>query len=161
MFGSLKRLFAGSSGESRQKVRRAYIRRDGRGMPVFRDVPLKSPRKIRPQARGDNPPVRPMAAIEAAREKAGLTVYGLATLSDVDETYLRRLLNGQRRNPGRDTLIFLGEALTHFDDSFKRKHLEKVLKNAGLRPLPRKWTPREIEVRYSPRTQIKDDRGWE
>ena len=159
MFGSLRRLFAGSPDKPRQKVRREYIGRDGRGRPVFRDVMLRPRRPIRPQAQ--EPLVRPMAAIEAAREKADLTVYGLAILSDVDETYLRRLLNGQRRNPSRDTLIFLGEALMQFDDSFKRKHLEKVLKNAGLRPLPRKWTPREIEVRYSPRTQIKDDRGWE
>ena len=94
-----------------------------------------------------------MLLVQEARERAGLTVYGLATLSGVDQTYLRRLLGGKRRNPSRDTLISLGEGLTHYDERFKKKDLERILKAAGMLKLPKNWTPRRPRQAYNPRTR--------
>lgn len=99
-------------------------------------------------------PVEPMGIIDEARTRANLTIYGLAKLADIDQTYLRRLVNGQRRSPSRDALVSLGEALMHFDERFKRKDLDQVLKTAGLLKLPKGWQARQPRNSYNPRSRI-------
>ena len=94
-----------------------------------------------------------MRIIEEAWARANLTHYGLAQLSGTDQSYLRRLLNGQRRSPSRDTLMALGEALMHYDPRFKKKDLERVLESAGFMKLPKRWEPEGPRGTYNPRSR--------
>lgn len=94
-----------------------------------------------------------MHIIGKARVRAGLTHYGLCQLAQLDQSYLRRLLNGQRRSPSRDVVIALGEALMYYDPRFTKKHLERVLEVAGLMKLPRGWEPEGPRGTYNPRAR--------
>lgn len=106
------------------------------------------------QRRDITGPVEPMRLIEEARLRADLTVYGLATMARIDQSYLRRLLDGQRRNPGRDTLVSIGESLMHYDERFRKKDLEKVLSVAGMINLPKNWKP-SAPASYNPRSRAR------
>lgn len=98
-------------------------------------------------------PVEPMRILEEARMRANLNHFGLAKLSGTDQSYLRRLLNGQRRSPSRDVLIALGEALMYHDSRFERRDLEKVIEVAGLMKLPKDWEPECPRGTYNPRVR--------
>ena len=64
-------------------------------------------------------------------EKTGLTVYGLAAKSDVDPAYVRRLINGERRNPSRDVVATLGETLLGVSNEVTEQDVGRLLEAAG------------------------------
>ncbi len=63
-------------------------------------------------------------------QKADMSAYMVAKLSGVDETYVRRLINGERRNPGRDVAIALGLGLADRRDISDRD-IERLVRAAG------------------------------
>ena len=72
---------------------------------------------------------------ERCLKKSGLTVYGLATRADVDRTYLRRLITGEKRNPDRDVVASLAETLREYSHAISRRQAVRLLRSAGYAPL--------------------------
>ena len=64
--------------------------------------------------------------------KSGYNSYRLAVEAKVDPGYLWRLLNGERRNPGRDLVSVLGEALLDASSEVTAKDLDRLFKFAGF-----------------------------
>ena len=69
------------------------------------------------------------------RKRSRLSSYGLATLADVDTSYLRRLITGEKRNPGRRVVARLGEALLGHSASVSTKDVDRLMRYAGYLPL--------------------------
>ena len=149
MFRFLSRLTGKSSPKPLRRVRERPTR-----IPRRRERQQGWPSLYEPKDKPPRGPIKPMLMIYEAMERAGLTMYGLSALSGVDQTYLRRLLGGKRSNPSRDTLISFGEGLMHFDERFKKKDLERILKSAGMLKLPKNWIPRRPRHEYNPRTRV-------
>jgi hypothetical protein len=90
------------------------------------------------KSRGGDPrkPVPEVKLLLEMAAKAGLSRYGLAKVSQVDDRYLARLEAGEADNPGREILLRLAMALVHHTSLFKRADVEKVLAAAGEPPSP-------------------------
>ena len=76
--------------------------------------------------------------LEKLRKKCNLTVYGLAALADVDPTYVRRLINGERRNPGRFVVIRLAEAMEEYSSAISSRDVNRLIRYGGHRPLKKR-----------------------
>lgn len=103
----------------------------------------KKPREARPRRNASRkPPEKPLKPVKSIqmviqmRGKAGITYSKLSTISRVDGSYLRRLETGVSRNPSRDTLISLLEALVDYTKLFTAKDVDRVLNVAGFAPAP-------------------------
>ena len=67
-------------------------------------------------------------------QKSALTVYRLAQLAEVDESYVRRLATGEKRNPRKDVVIALAMALRAGSSSVSVREIHRLIKSAGYRP---------------------------
>ena len=68
-------------------------------------------------------------------DKSGKTRYRLAQCSGVDEAYIFRLENGERRNPTRDIVMKLGLGLMHDSSSVTIYDVNELLIGAEYSPL--------------------------
>lgn len=68
-------------------------------------------------------------------DKSGKTQYQLAKDSEVDEAYVFRLVNGERRKPSRDMVIKLGMGLMRGAYSLDINDVNALLMSAEYMPL--------------------------
>ena len=71
------------------------------------------------------------------RTNARLTHYGLARDAQVDYGHLRRLERGESRNPSRQLVLYIGQALLDASSDISLKDIDQLLLAAGYGPLPR------------------------
>lgn len=67
-------------------------------------------------------------------EKSGLSIYRLAKSALVDETYVRRLVSGERRKPRERVVVNLALALTECSAKISSRDAERLIRAAGYEP---------------------------
>ena len=67
--------------------------------------------------------------------KCGITPYRLSSMSGIDPTYVRRLMTGERRNPSRQVVADLAEALKEYSTIISDRDTNRLVKRAGYPPL--------------------------
>lgn len=80
------------------------------------------------------PPTKFQRRLTKLVQKSTLTVYRLAQLAEVDESYVRRLVTGEKRNPREDVVIALAMALRQGSSSVSVRDFRRLIKSAGHRP---------------------------
>ena len=71
------------------------------------------------------------------REKAKVTIYRLAEDAQTDWIYVKRLETGERKHPGREMVLRLGQALLNNSGDITLDDVDQLLKGAGHGPLQR------------------------
>ena len=69
------------------------------------------------------------------RKQAGISRYRLALDSTIDGVYLKRLEEGVKTNPTRDSVIKLGLGLVNNSDKIEIHHVNELLLAADYAPL--------------------------
>lgn len=112
-------------------------------------------REFRPrQAATVSPaPVEAMKVVVRMRQKAGMSLYRLSADAHVDYNYLKKLESRRSRNPSRQVLIALGNALVAHTSPFSQKDVDRILREAGFPPAPARTndTQNETEGPYAGR----------
>lgn len=67
-------------------------------------------------------------------EKSGVTCYKIAQFSGLDEAYLSRLKNGEKRNPSVQTLMAISFSLVHFSDKIDLQDIHELFRVADRYP---------------------------
>lgn len=67
-------------------------------------------------------------------EKSGLSIYRLAKSALVDETYVRRLVSGERRKPRERVVVNLALALIECSAKISSRDAERLIRAAGYEP---------------------------
>ncbi len=101
----------------------------------------KGPRPAAPgpdSQSGPGGPAEAMLLLVAMKERAKVSTYKWASLARVDGRYLARLETGEKRNPSRDVLIAMAQALVDHTSLFGQGDVDRVLRAAGLPPAPRR-----------------------
>ncbi len=80
------------------------------------------------------PPTKFQRRLTKLVQKSALTLYRLAQLAEVDESYVRRLVTGEKRNPREDVVIALAIALREGSSSVSVRDFRRLIKSAGHRP---------------------------
>ena len=80
------------------------------------------------------PPTEFQRRLTKLVQKSTLTVYRLAQLAEVDESYVRRLATGEKRNPREDVVIALATALREGSSSVTVRNIHRLIRSAGYRP---------------------------
>ncbi len=80
------------------------------------------------------PPTEFQRRLTKLVQKSALTLYRLAQLAEVDESYVRRLVTGEKRNPREDVVIALAIALREGSSSVSVRDFRRLIKSAGHRP---------------------------
>ena len=80
------------------------------------------------------PPTKFQRMLTKLVQKSALSVYRLAQLAEVDESYLRRLVTGEKRNPRENIVISLAMALREGSSSVSVRDIHRLIKSAGYRP---------------------------
>ena len=80
------------------------------------------------------PPTKFQRLLRKLIEKSGASVYGLAKSASVDETYLRRLVRGERRRPSRRVAVNLAIGLTEYSAKISSRDAERLISAAGHEP---------------------------
>ncbi len=81
------------------------------------------------------PPTKFQRQLKKLIKKSGITIFRLAKLSRVDETYIRRLLRGEKRNPGEGTVAALALGLREYSSKISVRDFNRLSKSAGYEPL--------------------------
>lgn len=64
-------------------------------------------------------------------EKTGISCYQISQYSHLDQAYLSRLRNGEKRNPSPETLVKISLAFTHYSDKVNLSAIQKLFKSVG------------------------------
>ncbi len=72
------------------------------------------------------------------RKRCRLTDYGLAFIADVDPTYLRKLLTGERKKPSRRLVWRIADAILEYTSAISEKDVDKLIEYAGHAPINRR-----------------------
>lgn len=80
------------------------------------------------------PPTKLGRELKKLIEKSDISIYRLAKLSGVDETYVRRLVRGDKRNPSRGALGALALAMKEYSSRVSDSDIRRLLKAAGHKP---------------------------
>ena len=72
--------------------------------------------------------------LQRLREKAGKSRYELSKLTALDQAFLGRLETGEK-NPSRDTILKLGFALVHNNNTITLDDIDELLLAAEFAPL--------------------------
>ena len=64
-------------------------------------------------------------------EKTGVTCYQISQYSHLDQAYLSRLKNGEKKNPSPETIVKISVALAHFNDKVNLNDVEDLFKTLG------------------------------
>ncbi len=75
--------------------------------------------------------------LRKVREKAKITIYRLAYDAQTDWIYVKRLEIEERKHPGREMVLRLGQALLNNSGDVTLDDVDRLLKAAGYGPLPR------------------------
>jgi len=67
-------------------------------------------------------------------EKANVTCYQISEFSDLDQGYLSRLKNGEKRNPSVETLMAIGFSLVHFSGKINLHDIHDLFRAADRYP---------------------------
>lgn len=81
-------------------------------------------------------PAEAIKIVVRMRQKAGMSLYRLSADAHVDYNYLKKLESGRSRNPSRQVLIALGNALVAHTSLFSQKDVDRILREAGFPPAP-------------------------
>ena len=71
------------------------------------------------------------------REKAKIKIYRLAVDAHTDWIQVKRLETGERKHPGREMVLRLGQALLNNSGDVTLDDVDRLLRAAGYGPLPR------------------------
>ncbi len=80
------------------------------------------------------PPTKFGRELKKLIEKSDISIYRLARLSGVDETYVRRLVRGDKKNPSRGALGALALAMREYSSRVSSSDIRRLLKAAGHKP---------------------------
>ena len=80
------------------------------------------------------PPTKFQRMLAKLIQKAAVTIYRLGRLAEVDESYVRRLVTGEMRNPSRGVVIALAMALREGSSDVSVRDILRLIKSAGHRP---------------------------
>ncbi len=80
------------------------------------------------------PPTEFQRRLRKLIERSGLSVYRLARSALVDETYVRRLVSGERRKPRERVVVNLALALTECSAKISSRDAERLIRAAGYEP---------------------------
>lgn len=64
-------------------------------------------------------------------EKTGVSCYQISQYSHLDQAYLSRLKNGEKKNPSAETVVRIGMALAHCSDKVSLYDIDDLLKATG------------------------------
>lgn len=76
--------------------------------------------------------------LQDLREKAKKSRYELHKVTGLDQAYLKRLEDGSKTNPSRETVLMLGFALVRGNEAIRIEDIDALLLAAGYAPL-RRW----------------------
>ena len=79
------------------------------------------------------PPTKFQRQLKKLVQKAAVSIYRLAQLAEVDETYLRRLVTGEMRSPGEGVVIALAMALRKGSSSVTVRDIHRLIRSGGYR----------------------------
>ena len=80
------------------------------------------------------PPTKFGRELKKLIEKSDITIYRLAKLSGVEETYVRRHVRGDKKNPSRGALGALALAMREYSSRDSSSDIRRLLKAAGHKP---------------------------
>ena len=63
--------------------------------------------------------------------KSGITCYQIHEYTHLDQAYLSRLKNGEKKNPSPETIMKISLAICHFSNKIKLSDIEKLLNSVG------------------------------
>ena len=86
---------------------------------------------------GDSPSVF-QKRLRRLLERCMLTPYSLGKHADVDSTYIRRLLTGEKRNPSKEVVGALGAAMDEYSPAVGDDDVARLLRAAGHVPVGRR-----------------------
>lgn len=86
------------------------------------------------------------STLKQLRLKAGKSKYRLAQYSGLDQAYIHRLENGERRNPSRDVVLMLAIALVENSDGVNVHDVDELLLSAEYAPLKRRGQQTAIDA---------------
>ncbi len=75
--------------------------------------------------------------LKRLREQAKMTRYRLSRDAHVDFSHIKRLETGERKNPSRDTVLRICQALLDYSGDITLNDANDLLKDAGYGPVPR------------------------
>jgi transcriptional regulator with XRE-family HTH domain len=64
-------------------------------------------------------------------DRTGISCYQINQYTHLDQSYLSRLRNGQRRNPSPETIVKISLGLVHFSDKVSLYDIEALFKSVG------------------------------
>jgi transcriptional regulator with XRE-family HTH domain len=70
-------------------------------------------------------------AFAAVLEDSGVTCYQIAKYAGLDQGYLSRLKNGEKSNPGPETIMRISLALAHFGKQVSLSDIERLFRSVG------------------------------
>jgi len=71
-------------------------------------------------------------------KRSGITCYKISKYSHIDESYLSRLLKGQRTNPSAETVVKIALATVHFNNQITIYDIDELFKAIGHSLFPEK-----------------------
>ena len=96
------------------------------------------------------PPTKFQSQLKKLIKNSGITMFRLAKLSRVDETYIRRLIRGEKRNPGEGTVAALALGFREYSSKISVRDFNRLIKSSGYEP------PTADELEEAERTPISD-----
>ncbi len=82
------------------------------------------------------PPTEFQRRLRKMIEKSDISLYGLAKSAMVDESYVRRLVSGERRRPGERVAVNLALTLAEYSAKISSRDAERLIRTAGYEPPP-------------------------
>jgi transcriptional regulator with XRE-family HTH domain len=64
-------------------------------------------------------------------DRTGISCYQINQYTHLDQSYLSRLRNGQKRNPSPETIVKISLGLVHFSDKVGLYDIEALFKAVG------------------------------
>ncbi|MCL5960215.1 MAG: helix-turn-helix domain-containing protein [Chloroflexi bacterium] len=75
--------------------------------------------------------------LQVLRERAKKSRYELHKVTGLDQAYLKRLEDGSKTNPSRETVLMLCFALARGNEDIHLEDIDELLLSAGYAPLRR------------------------
>lgn len=75
--------------------------------------------------------------LQDLRQRAKKSRYELHKVTGLDQAYLKRLEDGEKTNPSRETVLMLGFALVRGNEAIHIGDIDELLLAAGYAPLRR------------------------
>jgi transcriptional regulator with XRE-family HTH domain len=71
------------------------------------------------------------AAFSKVLDKTKITCYQIHQFTHLDQAYLSRLKNGERKNPSPETIVKIGLAICHLSEIIKLSDIEMLFSSVG------------------------------